>query len=55
MNRAVGTLSLKTNKDQTHLSSYHPLSLINTDLKTRTLAKRIETVLLAIIHPDNTV
>lgn len=56
MNTAVMTLLLKPNEDQTHPSSYRPLSLINTDLKiiTKALATRSETVTPILIHPDQT-
>ncbi len=56
MNTALITLLLKPDKDPTHLSSYRPLSLINTDIKiiSKALTNRIEKVIPSIIHPDQT-
>lgn len=56
MNTVVMTLLLKSNKDPIYPTSYRPLSLINTDLKvvTKVLATRIETVILILIHHDQT-
>ncbi len=56
MNTTTITLLLKPNKDPTSTSSYRPLSFTNTDTKiiSKTLAWRIETVILHIIHSDQT-
>lgn len=56
INTAVITLLLKPDKDPTHLSSYRPLSLLNTDIKiiSKALSNRIEKVIPFIIHPDQT-
>lgn len=56
MNTALITLLLKPHKDPTHLSSYRPLSLINTDIKiiNKVLTNTIEKVIPSIIHPDQT-
>lgn len=47
---------LKPAEDPTCPPSYHPLSLINTDLKmiTKALPSRTETAVAALIHPNQT-
>lgn len=56
MNTATISLLLKPNKDPTLPSNYHPISLINVDIKiiAKTLAHRIEKVTQSMIHPDQT-
>lgn len=52
--RGVITLLQKKGKDGTKLSNWRPVSLLNIDYKilTKTLAKRIEKCLPAVISPD---
>lgn len=56
VNTAIISLLHKKGKDPTLCSSYRPLSLINNDIKlyAKVLAKRLDTVLPKIIHPDQT-
>ncbi len=56
MNKATILLLLKPNKDTKLPSSFHPISLINTDSKIidNVLAHRIEEVTPSIIHPGQT-
>lgn len=56
MNTALISVLFKPNKDPTLCSSYHPLSLLNTDLKiiSKALATRLESVISFLIHPDQT-
>lgn len=56
MNTALITVLLKPNKDPSLCSSYHPLSLINTDMKiiSKALATRLESVMPTLIHQDQT-
>lgn len=46
----------KEGKDSTKCESYRPISLLNTDLRilTAILARRVNTIITEIIHPDQT-
>lgn len=56
INTAVITLLHKRGKDSTLCSSFRPLSLLNADIKlyAKVLARRLETVLPILVHPDQT-
>ena len=56
VNSAIISLLHKKGKDPTLCSSYRPISLINTDIKlyAKVLARRLESVLPALVHPDQT-
>ena len=46
----------KEGKDPTQCQSYRPISLLNTDLRilTAILARRVNTIIISTIHPDQT-
>ena len=54
--RGIISLIPKKNKDKTLLENLRPISLLNSDYKilTKSIAKRLETVLPKIINPDQT-
>lgn len=56
INTAIITLLHKRGKDSTLCSSFRPLSLLNADIKlyAKVLARRLETVLPMLVHPDQT-
>lgn len=53
---AIISVIPKVNKDPTDCASYRPIALLNTDCKllTSILAKRVESVITTLIHPDQT-
>lgn len=52
MSDAVIVVISKPGKDPTLYSSYRPISLLNVDAKI--LANRLNTVITALVHPDQT-
>ena len=54
--RGVITLIPKDESDLVDLQNWRPITLLNTDYKiaSKALARRIETILPKLIHPDQT-
>lgn len=54
LSEAVVVVIPKPSKDPALCSSYHPISLINVDAKrlAKVLARRLNTVITALVHPD---
>lgn len=54
MSEAVIVVVLKLGKDLEQCASYRPISLLNVDAKllTKILACRLNTVISALVHPD---
>ena len=54
--RGVITLIPKVDSDLLDLQNWRPITLLNTDYKiaSKALARRIETILPKLVHPDQT-